>query len=90
MKIREYIGLLGLLCLLLLCGGCGRQPAEDMTEAYDPYAQSTDAVAVIKRMVMEAGTMSIVCVSEGMEYDLLNNIGVDVRNKHKENIYASQ
>ena len=90
MKIRGYIGLLGLLCLLLLCGGCGRQPAEDMTEAYDPYAQSADAVAVIKSMDLEAGTMSFVSVTDGKEYDLLYNNGVDVRNKHKEIISGSQ
>ena len=67
MKIRGYIGLLGLLCLLLLCGGCGRQPAEDTTEAYDPYAQSADAVAVIKSMDLEAGTRSFVSVTDGKE-----------------------
>ena len=90
MRIRGYIGLLGLLCLLLLCGGCRRQSTEDTTEAYDPYAQSSDAVAVIKAIDLDAGTMSFVSVVDGKQYDLLYNSGVDVRNKYKELIAGSQ
>lgn len=90
MKIRRYIMTLGVWILLLFCGGCMRGGQETTTEVYDPYAQSANAIAVIKAMDLDAGTMSFVSVSDGKEYHLLYNNGVDVRNKYKEIMAGSQ
>lgn len=90
MKIKKYVGIWMLGLLLLICVGCTRGGQGDTTETYDPYAQSADAIAVIKSMDLDAGTMSFVSVSDGKEYNLLYNSGVDVRNKYKEIMAASQ
>lgn len=81
-----------MLVLLLVCliTGCSTDsPTFVTTEEYDPYATAEELLAVIKAMDLDAGTMSFVTVENGRQYDLLYNNGVDIRNKYKDIMSAS-
>lgn len=84
--VKNQIRYCLLLIALFLLGlsGCEAPPEASTAEAYDPYANAEEKTAVIREIDLEAGTMSFVDINSGLQYDLLYNNGVDVRNKYGE------
>lgn len=72
------------IMIVFLCAGCKGQGEVGSTEEYDPYQAAETLTAVIRTIDLDAGTMSFLGISDGQQYDLYYNNGVDVRNKYDE------